>query len=81
MGVNEFSTAVRAAVATHLPDTQMVLDGMIVVETLDADQTDPVLHVLDIGNPSDWVRLGMLRAGVLTVEDATRAGWQPDEEG
>lgn len=74
----EMTDAVRAAIRDHL-GAQVVLDGVVVVEVLHADQPDPVLHRLEIGSPATWAQLGMLRAAELVVEDELRDGWEPDE--
>lgn len=76
---SELTDAVRAAIRDHL-GAQVVLDGLIVVEVLHADQPDPVLHRLEIGSPAAWAQLGMLRAAEMVVEDKLRDGWEPDDE-
>lgn len=78
-GNSVLTAAVRAAVRDHLPGAQVVLDGVIVVEVLQDDEPDPVLHRLEIGHPAAWAQLGMLRAAELVVEDKLRDGWEPDE--
>ena len=75
---SELTDAVRAAIRDYL-GAQVVLDGVVVVEVLHADQPDPVLHHLRIGDPAPWVQLGLLRAAGVTVEDQLRDGWEPDE--
>lgn len=75
---SELTDAVRAAIRDHL-GAQVVLDGLIIVEVLQDDEPDPVLHRLEIGHPAAWAQLGMLRAAELVVEDKLRDGWEPDE--
>ena len=72
------TAAVRDAIRDYL-GAQVVLDGVIVVEVLQADEPDPVLHRLGIGAPAAWTQLGMLRAAEMVVEDELRDGWEPDE--
>lgn len=72
------TAAVRDAIRDHL-GAQVVLDGVVVVEVLQDDEPDPVLHHLRIGDPAPWVQLGMLRAAEMVVEDELRDGWEPDE--
>lgn len=75
---SELTDAVRAAIRDHL-GAQVVLDGLIIVEVLQDDEPDPVLHRLEIGAPAAWAQLGMLRAAEMVVEDELRDGWEPNE--
>ena len=73
------SAAIRDAVKARFPGVQVVLDGMLVVETLESDETDPVIRTVEIGNPAPWTKLGYLRASTLEAEQQLLDNWIPDE--
>ena len=48
-------------------------------EAVHADEPDPVLNVLDVGDLSPWVRIGMLRTALLGAEHDALASFEDDD--
>ena len=78
---NETCTqTIREALKERDPDVQVVLDGILVYEVLEAGNADPVLQVTRMGDPSSWVLIGMLRAAARLAEADLMDGWEADDE-
>lgn len=71
---------IRGALKERDPDVQVVLDGILVYEVLEAGNADPVLRVTRMGDPSSWVLIGMLRAAARLAEADLMDGWEADDE-
>lgn len=71
---------IREALKERDPDVQVVLDGILVYEVLEAGNADPVLKVTRMGDPSSWVLIGMLRAAARLAEADLMDGWEADDE-
>jgi len=74
-----FAAAIREAVHAFKPDATVVLSGTLIIEALHADEPDPVLNVLDVGDLSPWVRIGMLRTALLGAEHDALASFEDDD--
>lgn len=71
---------IREALKERDPDVQVVLDGILVYEVLEAGNADPVLQVTRMGDPSSWALIGMLRAAARLAEADLMDGWEADDE-
>lgn len=71
---------IREALKERDPDVQVVLDGILVYEVLEAGNADPALKVTRMGDPSSWVLIGMLRAAARLTEADLMDGWEADDE-
>ena len=71
---------IREALKERDPDVQVVLDGILVYEVLEAGNADTVLRVTRMGDPSSWVLIGMLRAAARLAEAELMDGWESDDE-
>ena len=71
---------IREALKERDPDVQVVLDGILVYEVLEAGNADPVLRVTRMGDPSSWALIGMLRAAARLAEADLMDGWEADDE-
>ena len=71
---------IREALKTRDPDIQVVLDGILVYEVLEAGNADPVLRVTRVGDPSSWALIGMLRAATRLAEVDLMDGWEADDD-
>ena len=78
--VDDVTRAVREAVAGEEEDVQIVLNGYLVVETLDVDATTPTLRHYRIGDATPWALSGMLRAAVRATDAAIDAGHVDGDE-
>ncbi len=76
----DLTEAVRAAIKANDSDVEMVLNGLIIVETLEAGKDNPVLNLLDIGEMSPWLKAGMLRAMVRSVDCQLDGSRKYDED-
>ena len=76
---SEFTAAVRDAVRARESTAQVVLSGVLVIEALHDNEPDPVLSVLDVGDLSPWVRIGMLRTALLGAEHDALASFEDDD--
>ena len=76
--VADLTDAIREAVQVDNPKTQYVLNGVLVIETLEQGEDSPVLHYYSIGDPSPWTKVGMLRAMLRAVDHDLDAGYQFD---
>lgn len=74
----DLTDAIREAVRVDDPEVQYVLNGVLVIETLEQGEDSPALHYYSIGDPSPWTKVGMLRAMLRTVDHDLDAGYQPD---
>lgn len=77
--VDDVTRAVRETVATE-DDVQIVLNGYLVVETLDVDSDTPTLRHYRIGDATPWALSGMLRAAVRATDAAIDAGQVDGDE-
>ena len=71
--VDDVTRAVRETVAKE-DDVQIVLNGYLVVETLDVDSDTPTLRHYQIGDPTVWASAGMLHAAVRATDTYLDAG-------
>ena len=71
--VDEVTRAVRETVAGE-EGVQLVLNGYVVVETLDVDSDTPTLRHYRIGDATPWAVSGMLRAAVRATDASIDAG-------
>ena len=71
--VDDVTRAVRDTVATE-DDVQIVLNGYLVVETLDVDSDTPTLRHYRIGDATPWALSGMLHAAVRATDSYLDAG-------
>ena len=71
--VDDVTRAVRETVAKE-DDVQIVLNGYLVVETLDVDSDTPTLRHYQIGDPTPWAAAGMLHAAVRATDVDLDAG-------
>ena len=69
---------IREALKERDPDVQVVLDGILVYEVLEAGNADTVLRVTRMGDPSSWALIGMLRAAARLAEADLM--WEDDDE-
>ena len=75
-----FTQTIREALKERDPDVQVVLDGILVYEVLEAGNADPVLKVTRMGDPSSWALIGMLQAAARLAEAELMDGWEADDE-
>lgn len=72
--VDEVTRAVRETVA-GAEGVQFVLNGYLLVETLDVDSDTPTLRHYRIGDATPWALSGMLRAAVRATDAAIDSGY------
>lgn len=72
--------AIRDAIKARYPDTQVVLDGIAVVELLEAGEPNPVIRTIKIGGTAPWTAIGLLRAAQMESEDILADSWEADED-
>ena len=71
--VDDVTRVVRETVAEE-EGVQIVLNGYVVVETLDVGSITPTLRHYRIGDSTPWAVLGMLRAAVRATDTYLDAG-------
>lgn len=76
----DLTDVVREAVKADIPEAELVLDGFLVIETLEVGQADPVLQYRIIGDPTTWKLAGMARAYSRAVDRALDAGHQDEDD-
>ena len=77
--VDDLTRTVRDTISRE-EGVQLVLNGYVVVETLDVDATTPTLRHYRIGDATPWALSGMLRAAVRATDAAIDAGHVDGDE-
>ena len=77
--VEDLTRTVRDTISRE-EGVQLVLNGYVVVETLDVDATMPTLRHYRIGDPTPWAAAGMLHAAVRATNGELDAGFEPDDD-